>query len=83
MTWPRPIAVFHPAGHRDWLRTGAVTNRGPGPGLALESGGEELWFCRKGWGRGGQATTVGGARGQPGAVGGLPALVRAEPPARE
>ena len=26
-------------GHRDWLRTGAVTNRGPGPGLTLETRG--------------------------------------------
>ena len=28
-----------------------MTNRGPGPGLTLESREEEGWFCRKGWGR--------------------------------
>ena len=35
-------------GHREWLRTGAVTNQGPGLGLTLESRDEEGWFCRKG-----------------------------------
>ena len=37
-------------GHRDWLRTGAVTNRGPGSRLMLESREEELAFSQKGWG---------------------------------
>ena len=27
-----------------------MTNRGPGPGLTLESREEELAFCQKGWG---------------------------------
>ena len=38
-------------GHREWLRTRAVTNQGPGPGLKLESREEEGSFCRKWWGR--------------------------------
>ena len=53
VTWPGPgqsVCSILP-GHREWLRTGVVTNQGPGPGLTLESREEEGWFCRKGWGQ--------------------------------
>ena len=39
-------------GHRDGLRTEAVTNRGPGPGLRLESRGRGVLVLLEGVGLG-------------------------------
>ena len=47
-TWPN--GVFYLPWNRDWLRTGALTSRDPGPVLILESREEELWFGRGGAG---------------------------------
>jgi len=57
-------------GHRDGLRTGAVTNRGPEPGLILESRGRGALLLLEGVGpvRSVYSSRL-GARGRPGAVG--------------
>ena len=52
--------------------------RAQGRDSLWNQGEEELSCCWKGWGWWGRSTAVGGARGRPGAVGDLPAPIRAE-----
>ena len=82
MTWICPISVSHPPWPpwlaQDWGgdQTASRTRT-----QSWNQGKEDLSFCRKGRGRWGQSIAVGGAWGRPGAVGNLPAPVRAQPPA--